>query len=240
MKRIAAQCAALLFFASVFSGVASASPITFSFNYNASAAPPPLSNGADQPASSKYGAIKGPLVLQAGANAQGSITFESTLLPNPGGTQFNLPNPAVLALTVTVTGASSGNGTFTLADFSAVYWDTGGATLDFNSQMVGQNTPGSPWGTPGGCGGFQGPANAGDFNLIGDFMDFPTVPVGQDCFTLVTDGGAEDVMGLTSMQLTAAAAPTTPVPSLNAWMLAALAGMLGLAAAGLLRRTREN
>lgn len=137
------------------------------------------------------------------AQAVGSITFEATLLPNPGCTDFSLPNPTVLALNVTVTGASSGNGTFTLSDFSDVAWCTYGATLDFNRELVGQPTSGDPWGTPSG--------NGGDFNLFGN----APAPNGEWYFTLCADGGSEDCMELATMRLGAAAA----APALDGWGL---------------------
>lgn len=102
------------------SGIAVAAPVTLSFTY---------ANGA--------------------ATAVGSITLETTLLNNPGTNLLVLPSPAVLALSVTVSGASAGNGTFGIADFVRVDFDTSGATLDFTQNLVGQSTPGETWGPAG-------------------------------------------------------------------------------------------
>jgi len=69
------------------------------------------------------------------------------------------------SLTITVTGATSGNGSWTKADLAPLsalgtytYWWTGGAALKLESQLVGLPTLGSPWGTPDSI--------SGDFNLF--------------------------------------------------------------------------
>ena len=67
--------------------------------------------------------------------------------------------PWVTAFSVTVTGASSGNGTFTLADFSNILLDTNGGTLDLGLPLIGQNNGGLF--DPAGGGGA-----GGDFNLF--------------------------------------------------------------------------
>ena len=125
------------------------------------------------------------------ATATGQIVIDLTTLPNPSGT-YDMYND-IVSLTITVTGASSGNGTWTKADLAPIsalgtytYWDTGGATLDMNQELVGQPTAGNPWGTPDGI--------SGDFNLF--FQNGG--PLGTFYFTLTTDGGTEDSMLLTS------------------------------------------
>jgi len=137
------------------------------------------------------------------ARATGFITFERTLLPNPGNTNFDLPDPAVLDLSVTVTGAASGNGTFTLADFSRVAWDTNGGMLDFSRELVGQPTSNDPWGTISGLGG------GGDFNL---FRAVGSAPNGEFFFTLCANNGTADCMELQTMR---ARLLTSPVPTLS-------------------------
>jgi hypothetical protein len=135
------------------------------------------------------------------AKAVGLVTFEANLLPNPEmcteGSGFDLPNPAVLALQVTVSGASSGNGTFGLTDFNRIAWCTNRPGLDLCAELVGQSTWNDPWGTPS-------DGDGGDFNLFGfipEDPDPPTLqpPYGEWYFTLCADGGQAECMLLTSM-----------------------------------------
>jgi len=126
------------------------------------------------------------------ATATGSITIDLTTLPNPGGPAYDMYND-IVSLTVTVTGASSGNGTWTRADLAPIsnlgtytYWWTGDVALDMTTELVGQPTLGSPWGTPDGL--------SGDFNLF--FTNGG--PLGTFYFTLTTDGGNGDSMQLES------------------------------------------
>src|SRR5271169_3440708 len=53
-----------------------------------------------------------------GATATGQITLDLTTLPNPGPTVYDMYND-ISSLTITVVGASSGNGTWTKADLCA-------------------------------------------------------------------------------------------------------------------------
>lgn len=155
------------------------------------------------------------------ATATGQITLDLTTLPNPGGPAFDMYND-IASLTVTVVGASSGNGTWTRADLCAcsalgtfTYWDTGGVALNMNQQLVGQPTLGNPWGTPDGI--------SGDFN----FFFTNGGPLGTFFFTMTSDGGLEDSMLLTSV----APVSSTPEPGTMALFGS---GIIGLA--GVLRR----
>jgi hypothetical protein len=181
--------------AAATASLASASPITFNFSY------------AGQ-----------------GATAVGSITFESTLIANPGINDFSLPNPAVLALTVTVSGASTGNGTFGIGSFDGINFDTGGATLNFAQDLVGQATPGGPWGTPSGC--------CGDFNL---FTSGPPAPNGVFFFTLAADDGDAAVMTIKHVTPATTVAPAQ-IPALEHWKLGLLALLVAAIGIVLLRR----
>jgi hypothetical protein len=170
-------------------GTVSATPLTFDFTYS----------GKN---------------IGNSAIATGFITVDDALFPNPspGEVNFNLPNAAILSLSVTVSGASTGNGTFGLADFQDVYWDTGGVALDFTKELVGQSTDGSPYGDPWGTDSGHG----GDFNFN---SSNPSVPKGVFFFALAADGGSGDAMVLTSM------AAAVPEP---ATMLLLASGLLSL------------
>lgn len=185
------------------SNVTQAAPITFAFTF-------------DDPASA--------------AQAVGTITLESSLVANPGQNSFSLPNPAVLALNVTVSGAAAGNGQFGIVDFTGVVFETNGGTLNFSQPLIGQATSGSPWGTtPSG-------GEAGDFNLFaGGFTRTAdnrystqpngsvAAPNGVDYFTLGANGGNGE-----AMLLTAFGPQFRTVPALNlAGVALLLAGVFG-------------
>jgi len=171
----------------------------------------------------------------------GYITFDDALLPNPGAVDFLLPNPAVLDLSITITGASMGNGTYGLADFGSIAWYTNGGLLDFSEELVGQPTLNDPWGTPS-------EGDGGDFNLFamgggteGSGTRYPQIPItgqrqlpptGMWWFTLQTEGGQGDQMVLTSMRSRAA------VPTLGTWGLTTLGLLLVVAMVVIRRKSR--
>ena len=231
MKRFISRGAALLVMSAASIVAAHAEPITFNFTFSSAA----VSNRPSGQFPNYHGFSAAVVHGQAAATATGSITFERALLANPGANDFTLPDPAVLALTVTVSNASSGNGTFTLSDFNEVIFDTNGGTLNFNQELVGQPTSEDPWGTPSGGAG-------GDFNFFipqaARQQGAALPPNGVFWFTLGADGGNADSMQLTSLALAGPAAAA--VPALSPWTLAALAGLLGLMATALLRRIRGN
>ena len=191
-------------------GVVQAAPITFNFHF---ASP------------------------NSSAQTIGHITFDDALLTNPGNTNFDLPDPAVLALNVTVSGATTGNGTFTIDDFCSVVFATSDATLDLNRQLVGQPTPGSLWGTPD--------ENGGDFNLFA--CDAPSgtgAPDGIYPFALIVDSGGQsnddDVMELLSMlRAGTTAGDSVSIPTLSWHALLLLAGLMGLFGMWTARRNRQ-
>ena len=147
------------------------------------------------------------------AKAAGTITFEDTLLNNTFGaaTQFTnfvyaVGGPELLALKVVVSGASAGNGSFGMAAFDRVEWQTNG-TLNLDQQLIGQPTTNAPWGTAdAGLGG--------DFNL---FSLAGSAPTGVAPFELSTAGG--ESMHLISM----APISAVPEPGLAALFMCGLA-----------------
>jgi hypothetical protein len=91
---------------------------------------------------------------------------------------YYIGGPEVLALSVTVSGASADNGIFGSQDFDRVEWQPNG-TLQLAKQLVGQPTVNQLWGTPlAGLGG--------DFNLFGIFA---FAPRGVASFELASAGG---------------------------------------------------
>ncbi len=116
-------------------------------------------------------------------------------------------------LVLTVSGATSGNGTFGLADYDVWVWDTSGRTLDLTTQLVGQGG----WGITN-----------GDFILLASSAS-SQAPSGVAPFTLGTDDHS------TFMRLTSFApdsASVAPEPSRALLLAAGLTGMM-------LRRRRK-
>ncbi len=152
-----------------------------------------------------------------GASATGEITFDPTLLGLGG--QYSFPNTVITDASITITGASAGNGTFDTSDFSFMVFQLPSA-LDFSKQLVGQSlTDGSTWGTSTGAGGN---GVGGDFNFFANSVNSPN---GTWYFTLTSADGVGDSMLLTSM------APAAAVPEAqNVAMLLAGFGLVGVAA----------
>src|SRR4051812_15594971 len=84
------------------------------------------------------------------ATATGTIDINTALLPNPGADLNSCCSGLsswITGLNITITGANSGNGTFTGSNFQGQYWDTNGGTLDLGTSLIGQSTNGGLWGT---------------------------------------------------------------------------------------------
>jgi PEP-CTERM motif len=142
--------------------------------------------------------------FQSPATATGMVTFDDTVLPNPGAIGF--VTAATIGITdfmVTVIGASSGNGTFGLADFSGFVWNTGGSALDLTQELVAQGLA--------------------DFNVspfcCGGTPDL-TAPEGVSPRLFSTNGGTGDLLYLTSM-----APKNVPLPATLTLFGLGLAGL---------------
>lgn len=155
------------------------------------------------------------------ATATGFITFDMALLLNPGRNVFdtsdgyvyttgahpygpNIPG-LVTALTVTVSDANYGNGTFNLFDFDGVLFDTslkeGG--VDLTRELTTQWTVGGFWGTNVNVDKSNPPrSSTGDFQLFSPVTS--DAPSGGNPYTLGD-------MTLTSFAPAAVPEPTTYV-----------------------------
>lgn len=156
------------------------------------------------------------------ASATGTISLNLADVSNPGQTDQGV-TPFVTNFSITVMGAGSGDGTFGFSDYNGMlgevtdggfYIMTGGSTLNFNTQLVGQSTAGGPWGS-------THDGNTGDFNIFSNSND-PNAPTGTSYFEITTAGGLGDAMYLTSF------APASAVPEPSSAVPLSIA-LLGLA-----------
>jgi hypothetical protein len=158
------------------------------------------------------------------ASASGNITLDLTTLMNPtplGGLGIDIVSD-IKSLTVTVTGASAGNGVYTLTDLcacsdfgSSTLWNTNGATVNMHGDVLAQLT-----------------VDNGDFNL---FFTAPG-PQGSDVLTLTTNALSGDPIEMT--QFAPALGKSAPVPEPASWVMTGL-GFAGLAFAGLRMRSHS-
>ena len=149
-----------------------------------------------------------------GASAVATFTLDTSLFNNPGFSSFSGAGftNAFQNFQLAVSGASSGNGVFAGSDFSTIFLNTAGGTLDFHSELVGQTTSGGLWGAA------AFPSTVGDFNFFSNGISALT-PTGASILTLHT-GGGESLL-LTSFA-PAVAAPAA-VPETSTWVMGFLA-----------------
>jgi hypothetical protein len=155
------------------------------------------------------------------ASASGEVTLDLTTLMNPtpaGGLGVDIASD-ITNLTITVTGASAGNGSFTKSDLcgcsalgTSTFWNTNGATVNMQGDILAQLT-----------------VDDGDFNL---FFASPG-PQGSQELTLTTNGLSGDPMEMT--RFTPAVSSGAPVPEPATWVMMSL-GFAGFALAGLRAR----
>jgi hypothetical protein len=157
------------------------------------------------------------------ARAVGFFTFDDPTLPNIDH-ESAIPVSELSDLVLTITGASSGNGTFRKSDFSALYFMSP-SSLDLSKPLVGQAlTDGSSFGP---LDSHPGTGNRGDFNLLGATDN---APVGTFVFTLTSDGGHGDSLLLTALT------PAIPEPDTALLMLAAS----GIVAGAMVRKRKAG
>ena len=117
-----------------------------------------------------------------GATATGVIGLDLANIPAaPSHGGFSVPS-WITSFTITVAGASAGNGTFTLPDFSSFTFDSHGAGLNYAADLVGQ------------FGGTVFISN-GDFNIFGSTATAPAA-IGPNA--MGADGANADILVLTS------------------------------------------
>lgn len=154
------------------------------------------------------------------ATATGFIEFDpsSPSFNNPGFNQT--PAWIVDDFEITITGASSGNGTFDLSDFDPIILELlGPSPFDFSQELIGQNPSGVAEFSP-----LLPPGSGGDFNIFSNGSD-PRVFF----FQIATSGGVGDSLLLTSF----APAASTPEPT-------AILGLIGVGILGVNSRLKRK
>jgi len=158
------------------------------------------------------------------ASATGQITLDLSTLPNPDSSSDSTILRDIKSLSVTVTGADFGNGTWSLTDLSDAWWSTGGLTLNMATELVGQPTTARPWGYPDGA--------SGDFNLF--FSAGTGGPVGLTNFSMQAAGGDGDAMLLTEFDPSSGS--VVPEPGTLLLLGSGLAALAGMARRRMSRR----
>jgi hypothetical protein len=129
------------------------------------------------------------------ANGNGFVTFDLAKVVNPG--QSYSFDGFITDFELTITGAYSGNGTFTLSDYDGIdsvtaggiELDTGDDALDFTRELVGQPTSGSTWGSL--------EEYSGGFRL---FRDFPSAAPQISAQFVISTGTGSDLLALKSLR----------------------------------------
>lgn len=151
------------------------------------------------------------------AEGHGILTVYDDLFSNAVDYTWLTPGEEIADFTLTVSGASSGNGTFKLSDFDAFIWSTKTPeeSLDLSQELIGQATSGGSWGSD-----FGFDSNAGDFNLFAALAS--GAPFAAGSFQIASNEGAGDLMNLISFR-------PVPIPAAF-WMFGT--ALLGLKSVG--------
>lgn len=126
------------------------------------------------------------------ASATGFVTLDTDLVPNPGFYSGNWEGSGFSDFSITVTGATAGNGTFSYAngDFSSVIWNVGDQGIP-----LGEGEPSDPINLHT---ELMGQSGFADFNVFSAFDDLagpganPEAPNGFQPFILVLGGISPD------------------------------------------------
>ena len=156
------------------------------------------------------------------AEAHGILTLDDSVFANSSAAPFLFPGAEVIDFSLTVSGADSGNGQFSLSDFTAFTWDTAGAELDPDLELIGQATTGGYWGSV-----HNWSSGTGDFNVYAAESSF--APTADMSFTLRTNNDLinGDKLNLVSFR---------PVPLPGAvWLFGSV--LMGLIGVGQRRRS---
>jgi hypothetical protein len=130
------------------------------------------------------------------AIANGFLSLDLAVVLNPG-TNSTTGTPCITDFELRVTGAYSGNGTFTLDDYDGIdsptggqiSFDTGDTALDFTRELVGQPSLDGAWGMLEDGRGF--------FALLREFGSAAPQVAGN--FAIITSTGS-DMLALTSIR----------------------------------------
>ncbi|WP_415880599.1 hypothetical protein [Methylomonas sp. TEB] len=156
------------------------------------------------------------------ATAQGLISLDEQLIPNPGSAFLDFSNnDAIKAFTLTVSNATGGlgNGTFQMTDFDFATWDSAGETLDFSQQLIGQWTQGGGWGKSARWDG-----GAGEFNLYAKAGS--SAPTSSGYFTLAANNDFlnGDLLKLVSFKPVSGSVQPVPLPA-PIWLFGSAVGV---------------
>jgi hypothetical protein len=140
--------------------------------------------------------------------ATGTVTFDMTQLTANGPIDYWGPlanSNVVTNFSITLSGYGPFNGTYGESYFSDIYFNSGGANLNFSTQLVTQPTSTSTWGTMTSL-PYSANVAGGDFGVIGTNVTSSwQFTLGVGCFVGICPGS--------SMKLTSFAPDATQPPN---------------------------